>query len=213
MVSELVLYSALYSMFSFTFIQVTELRTFLHREHDFVSANIGDKVTLHCFYEGDAARLYWDQQTLGQKPRSISTYYRYGENGMFHNEFKNNPCSTFNNGISKNHLKITDMRVSDSAIYYCAKICTFIFEFTKGTFLSVKGSSLDIQTLVQQSVSETIQPVGSNCGKFFCVVFIITFILIFFVCFYILLYTFLCFYILFLIFILLLMTLNQDDFH
>ncbi|XP_013770599.1 uncharacterized protein LOC102200728 [Pundamilia nyererei] len=138
----------------------------LHQERHFVSANTGDDVTLRCFYEGEAARLYWYKQTLGQKPRLISTYYRYEGNGIFYNEFKSNPRFTLVTGISKNHLKITDLRVSDSATYYCATSFTFILEFTKETYLNVKGSSLDIQTFVLQSLSETIQPGGSvtlNC--------------------------------------------------
>ncbi|CAI5672393.1 uncharacterized protein LOC116316434 [Oreochromis aureus] len=146
--------------------QAAELHSSLHQDTDFVSADVGDEVTLHCSYEGEAARLYWYKQTLGQKPRLISTYYRYEGNGIFYNEFKSNPRFTLVTGISKNHLKITDLRVSDSAIYYCATSFTFILEFTKETYLNVKGSSLDIQTFVLQSVSETIQPGGSvtlNC--------------------------------------------------
>nr|XP_023009982.1 uncharacterized protein LOC101484573 [Maylandia zebra] len=146
--------------------QPAEPHSSLHQETDFVSADVGDEVTLHCSYEGEAARLYWYKQTLGQKPRLISTYYRYEGNGIFYNEFKSNPRFTLVTGISKNHLKITDLRVSDSATYYCATSFTFILEFTKETYLNVKGSSLDIQTFVLQSLSETIQPGGSvtlNC--------------------------------------------------
>lgn len=146
--------------------QPAEPHSSLHQETDFVSADVGDEVTLHCSYEGEAARLYWYKQTLGQKPRLISTYYRYEGNGIFYNEFKSNPRFTLVTGISKNHLKITDLRVSDSATYYCATSFTFILEFTKETYLNVKGSSLDIQTFVLQSLSETIQPGDSvtlNC--------------------------------------------------
>lgn len=138
--------------------QPAEPLSSLHQETDFVSADVGDEETLHCSYEGEAARLYWYKQTLGQKPRLISTYYRYEGNGIFYNEFKSNPRFTLVTGISKNHLKITDLRVSDSATYYCATSFTFILEFTKETYLNVKGSSLDIQTFVLQSLSETIQP-------------------------------------------------------
>uniref|UniRef100_A0A3P9BEM5 Ig-like domain-containing protein n=1 Tax=Maylandia zebra TaxID=106582 RepID=A0A3P9BEM5_9CICH len=139
----------------------------VRQDRVFISTNVGESVTLQCFYEGEVvARLYWYKQTLGQKPRLISTYYRYEGNGIFYNEFKSNPRFTLVTGISKNHLKITDLRVSDSATYYCATSFTFILEFTKETYLNVKGSSLDIQTFVLQSLSETIQPGGSvtlNC--------------------------------------------------
>ncbi|XP_026208931.1 uncharacterized protein LOC113157573 [Anabas testudineus] len=48
-------------------------------------------MTLKCFNEGDtAAMFYWYKQTLGQKPRLISTFYKFDKTGTFTNEFKNN---------------------------------------------------------------------------------------------------------------------------
>ncbi|XP_044039125.1 uncharacterized protein LOC122869847 [Siniperca chuatsi] len=143
-----------------------KLSSSVHQESGFVSANVGDKVTLRCFYDGDAARLYWYKQTLGQKPNLISTFYKYERNGSFHGEFKKNPRFTLDTENGKNHLKISDLNISDSATYYCASSYTFIFEFSEGITVSVKGSGLNIQASVHQSASETIQPGGSvtlNC--------------------------------------------------
>ncbi|XP_070849415.1 uncharacterized protein [Chaetodon trifascialis] len=148
--------------------QTTDLKssTYLHQESGFVSANVGDNVTLQCFYEGDAVRLNWYKQTLGQKPRLVSTYYKHDENGNFHDEFENDPRFTLDTEIGKNHLQLTDLRISDSATYYCARSYYYIFEFGDGIVVSVKGSGVNVPTLVHQSASETIQPGDSvtlNC--------------------------------------------------
>ncbi|XP_049922981.1 uncharacterized protein LOC126404059 isoform X1 [Epinephelus moara] len=139
----------------------------VQQESGFISATIGDDLTLQCFYEGDvAARFYWYKQTLGEKPRLISTFYKYETNGVFHDEFKNNPRFTLETEIGKNHLKITDLQISDSATYYCACSYSYKFEFAGGTIIYVKGSGLNVPALVHQSASETIQPGGSvtlNC--------------------------------------------------
>ncbi|XP_041821581.1 uncharacterized protein LOC121626902 isoform X2 [Chelmon rostratus] len=135
-------------------------------EGGFVSANVGDNVTLQCFCEGDAVQFNWYKQTLGQKPRLISTYYKYDKNGKFNDEFKNNPRFTLDTETGHNHLNITDLHSSDSATYYCARGDYYSFEFTAGFIVSVKGSGVNIPALVHQSASVTIQPGGSktlNC--------------------------------------------------
>ncbi|XP_026208367.1 immunoglobulin kappa light chain-like isoform X2 [Anabas testudineus] len=138
-----------------------------HQLTVFLSPNVGDKVTLPCFYEGDvAARLYWYKQTVGQKPRLISTFYKYNVNHTFLDEFSNNPRFMLDTENGKNHLTITNVHLSDSATYYCLSIYTFKIEFLEVTTVSVKGSGLNIQPLVHQTTSETIQPGDSvtlNC--------------------------------------------------
>ncbi|XP_034532798.1 uncharacterized protein LOC117807574 [Notolabrus celidotus] len=144
--------------------QTTELKstTSVHQESGFISADVGEVITLQCFYEGDqATKFYWYKQTLGEKPRLISTYYKYETSVQLHGEFKNNPRFTLDTEIGRNHLKITDLHVSDTATYYCAFSYLTVFEFMEGISLSVKGSSLNLHFLVNQSGSETIQPGGS----------------------------------------------------
>ncbi|XP_028420146.1 uncharacterized protein LOC114545811 [Perca flavescens] len=137
-----------------------KLSSSFHQESSFVSAKTGDNLTLRCFYEGDnASKFYWYKQTLGQEPRLISTYYKF-KNGLFHDEFKNNSRFTLDTENGKHHLKITDLRVSDSATYYCASNA-YSFEFAEGTLVNVEGSGLKIPATVHQSASESIQPGGS----------------------------------------------------
>ncbi|XP_068570023.1 uncharacterized protein [Cebidichthys violaceus] len=149
-------------------VQTTDLSfsSSVHQENNFLSVQSGETLTLQCFDEdGLATRLYWYKQILGQKPRQISTFYKYDKNGTFHAEFKN-PSFTLDTAVGKNHLRITDLQISDSATYYCASSFSFKFDFMEGTTVSVKGSGLNIPALVHQSPSETIQTGDSvtlNC--------------------------------------------------
>ncbi|KAM7366058.1 hypothetical protein PAMP_015527 [Pampus punctatissimus] len=145
----------------------TNLSFSVHQDSGFVSVNVGEKVSLQCFYEGDVrAWLYWYKQSLGQKPRLISTFSMYAKKNTFHDEFTNNPRFTLDTGSGTNHLMITELHLSDSATYYCASSFSYMIEFAEGTIVSVKGSGLNIQASVHQSASESIQPGDSvtlNC--------------------------------------------------
>ncbi|XP_070849399.1 uncharacterized protein [Chaetodon trifascialis] len=140
--------------------------SFVHQESGFKSANVGDSVTLRCFFEGDITTMFfWYKQTLGQKPRLISTFYRHEKNGTLTNEFMN-PRFTLETTHGKNHLTISNLQISDSAMYYCISCNAYKFEFAGRTTVSVKGSGVNIPALVHQSASETIQPGDSvtlNC--------------------------------------------------
>ncbi|XP_026208255.1 immunoglobulin kappa light chain-like [Anabas testudineus] len=149
--------------------QMTDLTSSssFHQLTGFLSPNVGDKVTLPCFYEGDvAARLYWYKQTIGQKPRLISTFFKYNVNHTFHGEFSNNPRFMLDTENGKNHLTIKNLHISDSATYYCLSTYSYNTEFIELTTVSVKGSGVNIPALVHQSTSEPIQPGDSvtlNC--------------------------------------------------
>uniref|UniRef100_A0A3P8THE2 Ig-like domain-containing protein n=1 Tax=Amphiprion percula TaxID=161767 RepID=A0A3P8THE2_AMPPE len=138
-----------------------------HQGARFISANVGGNVTLECFYGGDVAtRLYWYKQPLGQKPRVISNFYMYKTDSTFYDEFKNNSRFQLDSDRNKNHLTITDLRASDSATYFCLNSHLYMINFSESVTVSVEGSGLNFQALVQQSASQTIQPGDSltlNC--------------------------------------------------
>uniref|UniRef100_A0A674EE35 Ig-like domain-containing protein n=1 Tax=Salmo trutta TaxID=8032 RepID=A0A674EE35_SALTR len=103
-----------------------------------LSANIGDTVTLHCSHEGKLAlHFLWVKKTLGDGPQLTSNLHFSVQSGK---------------GIK--NQRISDMQLSDSV------------EFGEGSILIVKGSASRITTVVQQPVSESVQPGDSvtlNC--------------------------------------------------
>uniref|UniRef100_A0A3B3WKQ5 Ig-like domain-containing protein n=1 Tax=Poecilia mexicana TaxID=48701 RepID=A0A3B3WKQ5_9TELE len=129
---------------------------------NFESVNIGFSMTLKCFHkETDGVAFYWYKQTLVQKPQQMSEFYRHKRNGSLIGEFRNDPRFELETGKNKNHLRISNVQMSDSATYYCAGIDTYLYKFLEGITVHVKESNLNIWTLVDQSRSEIIQPGGS----------------------------------------------------
>uniref|UniRef100_A0A6Q2Z1L5 Ig-like domain-containing protein n=1 Tax=Esox lucius TaxID=8010 RepID=A0A6Q2Z1L5_ESOLU len=118
----------------------------------FQYAQLGDNVTLKCFYPDIISHVSWYKQTAGQKPQPISTIYRYNVEATFHNDFKDNHRFTVPGGKGVFHLRISNIQPSDSAMYYCGFSLLFL-----------SGSS---KTVVQQPVSQSVLPGDSvtlNC--------------------------------------------------
>lgn len=106
-----------------------------------VFANIGDNVTLPCFYASGAKYLCWYKQVAGQQPQIISSsYIHLPESNSFHNQFKNNNRLSVHAGTSFYHLSISNVQDSDSAMYYCGQTTITVTEFNNGTFLLLKGN-------------------------------------------------------------------------
>ncbi|XP_030285602.1 uncharacterized protein LOC115589059 [Sparus aurata] len=147
--------------------QMADLSSSVRQHSAFVSANVGDSLTLPCFYKDYISTMfYWYKQSVGQKLTLISTYYKYERSGLFHDEFKNNPRFTLDIKNGTYFLKISDVHISDSATYHCVTSHSASFEFGGGVTVSVKGSGLNIPALFHQSASGSIQPEGSvtlNC--------------------------------------------------
>ncbi|XP_008285428.1 uncharacterized protein LOC103361188 [Stegastes partitus] len=137
----------------------TNLPGHVHQDSGFMSADVGGNVTLQCFYQSNVAAVFlWYKQSLGQKPKLLSRFYKHDKVGTFSDEFKNNSRLSLETQNGKNHLTISDLHISDSATYYCVSCSSYKFEFGEGITVSVRGSGLNIQTSVRQSASETIQP-------------------------------------------------------
>ncbi|XP_047463686.1 uncharacterized protein LOC125021599 isoform X2 [Mugil cephalus] len=142
--------------------QETHQSSSVHQESGLRSVNVGENITLRCLNRGPPTWLYWYKQTVGHHPRLISS--SYGSVKTFYGEFENNPRFTLKSENGKNLLSISDLRISDSATYYCASIASTTVEFAEGVTVSVKGSGLNINTV--QSSSETVQlgdSVTLNC--------------------------------------------------
>uniref|UniRef100_A0A3Q2NXD2 Ig-like domain-containing protein n=1 Tax=Fundulus heteroclitus TaxID=8078 RepID=A0A3Q2NXD2_FUNHE len=147
----------------------THLRmsSLLNQDIGFLSAHVGDKVTLQCSHEGDdVAWICWYMQTLGQKPKLISSSFLYGTEVTFYDEFKNNVHYIPDRKEQTHYLTILNLKMSDSATYYCAISYKQIVKFVNGTTVSVKGSGSNIQASIHQLESETVQAGDSvtlNC--------------------------------------------------
>uniref|UniRef100_A0A8C5HJA3 Ig-like domain-containing protein n=1 Tax=Gouania willdenowi TaxID=441366 RepID=A0A8C5HJA3_GOUWI len=86
--------------------------------------NVGDNVTLQCFYQKDDGGnplFFWYKQPLRQEPKLISTQFAFDRKGTFHDEFKDEIRFTLKNENHSLILTIYNVQVSDSATYYCAK--------------------------------------------------------------------------------------------
>jgi hypothetical protein len=88
-----------------------------------------------------AMHFSWYKQNLGDKLQLFSTiHYKYDRNATFYHEFKDNPRFSVQNGPKKNHLRISDVQLSDSGTYYCGNAYTNRVEFGKGVILIVEGT-------------------------------------------------------------------------
>uniref|UniRef100_A0A671Y244 Ig-like domain-containing protein n=1 Tax=Sparus aurata TaxID=8175 RepID=A0A671Y244_SPAAU len=116
----------------------SQLSSSVHPDGGFLSVKTGGSLTLPCFYKADvAARLYWYKQPLGQKLQLIAAMFKFDKNGTFYGEFKNNPRFTLVTGDGKNHLKISDLRISDSAAYNCMSSFLNTLETSESITVSV----------------------------------------------------------------------------
>ncbi|XP_067117263.1 T cell receptor alpha chain MC.7.G5-like [Osmerus mordax] len=131
------------------------------------SVDVGDTVTLHCFYQITMSiHLSWYRQTLGDKPQLVSTMSKFGQQSRLHNKFEDNPRFSVHGGEGINNLRISNVQPSDSAMYFCCESFANKVEFADGVFLNVKGPGSNTNEVVQQPVSDSIQPGDSvtlNC--------------------------------------------------
>uniref|UniRef100_A0A8C9S754 Novel immune-type receptor 9 n=1 Tax=Scleropages formosus TaxID=113540 RepID=A0A8C9S754_SCLFO len=112
-------------------------------------AQVGDTVTLECFYPRSVNYILWYKQSVGQKLRLVSTFFKYDNNATFFNEFQRNPRFSADVKMGINHLIISNTQVSDSGTYYC------------GTINLPLGITPKSRTVVQQVVSDPVRPEDS----------------------------------------------------
>ncbi|KAK2900172.1 uncharacterized protein [Channa argus] len=116
-----------------------------------ITAEVGKNVTLECFCKNEAVTfLSWYQQGLGGKPNIISTRMKHSTEVKIYPGYEERFQVFAGNQDGINHLIIKDLRLSDSATYYCGILEFNAVEFGRGTFLNVKQSLSNFKTIVDQ---------------------------------------------------------------
>nr|XP_046174443.1 uncharacterized protein LOC124007749 [Oncorhynchus gorbuscha] len=136
-----------------------------------IVTNLGQNVSLTCFCRSNLiVRVSWFKQTVGQKPLLMaSSYYRTQNTFYFNNftkDFKETKRLSVKRGVGSSNLTISKTESGDSATYYCGAMKAGQVKIGKGTVLIVKGSESNSMSVLQQPVSESVQPGDSvtlNC--------------------------------------------------
>ncbi|XP_042368494.1 uncharacterized protein LOC121962319 [Plectropomus leopardus] len=122
-----------------------------------IEAKVGETVTLKCSCQGDSVTfLSWYQQSLGGKPLIISTRMRHNTEASISPGYQDRFKVSASGQDDINHLIIKDLRLSDSATYYCGILDFNAIEFGQGAFLHVRASPSNIQAVVHQPALEPL---------------------------------------------------------
>ncbi|XP_072573289.1 uncharacterized protein [Paramormyrops kingsleyae] len=118
---------------------------------------LGDSVTLTCFCPEETTFVAWLKQAVGQKPQLMAKAPRY-VSGKFDEEYENIKRYSLQNAKGSFNITISNAEPSDSAVYYCAAVFLHEVTFGNGTFVIITGKDSNSRTVVQQPVSDTVQP-------------------------------------------------------
>ncbi|KAF5896279.1 signal-regulatory protein beta-1-like, partial [Clarias magur] len=123
-----------------------------------ITAGVGDTVTLHCFRLGEdnTEAIVWYKQKVGHGLRVMVTVQ---QDSSYEDEFKSPRFRIEKNKMSC-HLKITNVQLSDEAMYHCG-YRDFLTRFGNGTFLAVTGDE-DVKVSVSQSGVLDSVPAGAS---------------------------------------------------
>ncbi|XP_055756872.1 uncharacterized protein LOC129835306 [Salvelinus fontinalis] len=130
----------------------------------------GASVNITCFWPTDVnTDVVWFKQTLGQKPLLMTSTLSSGQYFYFNNftkDFTETEHLSVKRGVDSFNLTISKTESGDSATYYCGAMKVGKVIFGEGTVLIVKGSESNSMSVLQQPVSESVQPGDSvtlNC--------------------------------------------------
>uniref|UniRef100_A0A8C7QA46 Ig-like domain-containing protein n=1 Tax=Oncorhynchus mykiss TaxID=8022 RepID=A0A8C7QA46_ONCMY len=132
-------------------------------------AELGDTVTLTCYCPDESVtRFIWFKQSFGQEPLHMASSLYVGQESYYSNNFIKDFTETERLGVRRGeyscNLTISKTVPGDSATYFCSTTDIYEQTFGEGTVLFVKESN--IMSVLQQPVSESVQPGGSvtlNC--------------------------------------------------
>uniref|UniRef100_A0A8C9QWE1 Ig-like domain-containing protein n=1 Tax=Scleropages formosus TaxID=113540 RepID=A0A8C9QWE1_SCLFO len=148
-------------LFRRDYFALTSLPLFLHLANalcSFLRQRIFD--IIHPSTIKDPQYMYWFKFLIGQTPDLVATSHKYATEASFSKNF-NSSRFMVKLGTGINHLIITKIEWSDSAMYYCVTRSDYSIHFGAGTFLWIKGSKkqqFNTRTVVQQLVSDPVYP-------------------------------------------------------
>ncbi|XP_045067711.1 uncharacterized protein LOC121554585 isoform X1 [Coregonus clupeaformis] len=133
--------------------------------------HLGQSVSLTCFCQSNLmVRVSWFKQIVGQKPLLMASSYYRTQKAFYYNNFTKDFNETkrlsVKRGVDSCNLTISKTESGDSATYYCGAMEVGEVKFGEGTFLIVKDSGSKSMSVIQQPVSESVQPGDSvtlNC--------------------------------------------------
>ncbi|XP_061525527.1 uncharacterized protein LOC133398014 isoform X4 [Phycodurus eques] len=138
----------------------------LFRAHGSVLfASLGENVSLPCFFAPGAKFLSWYKQVAGDTPQIVTSFYSYVE--ISHRTQITADVSkrmAVDSGENFLHLHISNVRLSDTAMYYCGQSVLNVMIFDRGIFLLVRESGRP--SVLQRPTSIAVSPGGSaalNC--------------------------------------------------
>ena len=128
------------------------------QESGIITAEVGQNVTLKCFCPDNAVTfLSWYQQSLGGKPVIISTRMKHNPDASISDAYKDRFQVSTQDKDGINHLIISNLRLSDSATYYCGVLEFNAIEFGQGAFVHVKNSLSNVRAVVHQPALERLR--------------------------------------------------------
>ncbi|KAB5579495.1 hypothetical protein PHYPO_G00195690 [Pangasianodon hypophthalmus] len=121
------------------------------------TAEVGGSIKLECLCTKQRiTTIIWLRQKLGEKPRVIATSYQL-QPAKFYSEFEKSFRFGAEIGPLGFNLSISNIKLSDSATYYCAVTFLYDITFGQGTVLIVKDQPLKSSILIQQEKVQTVE--------------------------------------------------------
>ncbi|KAM9401422.1 uncharacterized protein ACWYII_030984 [Salvelinus alpinus] len=133
-----------------------------------IVTQLGQSVSLTCFCQSNLmVRVSWFKQTVGQKPLLMASSYYGTKNSLyFTKDFNETKRLSVKREVDSFNLTISKTESGDTATYYCGAMEVGKVIFGEGTSLIVKDSGSNHMSILQQPVSESVQPGDSvtlNC--------------------------------------------------
>ncbi|KAF7208983.1 putative LOC107372329-like protein [Nothobranchius furzeri] len=114
--------------------------------------------TLSCSCRNQSASFFsWYKQSLGGKPRIISSRMKHSTHAEIPTEYRKRFQVVAPTQESTNNLVISDLEPSDSGTYYCGIFVMHAIEFGQGVFLHVQTSLQSPPSVVHQPAMELLR--------------------------------------------------------